>query len=110
MWSRCLAAARHLPWLVLTLAVGAGCTRSFFRERADRDVEGLLSEKAVVTPGAVDGWYVYPDGRARFADMDNPDHPKKPPDDPGVAAVTPDPQPFRTKFCSGPEQEGVGYL
>jgi hypothetical protein len=108
--SRCLAAARHLPWLAVTLVVAAGCTRSFFRERADRDVEALLAEKSVDPRWTVEAWHVYPDNRARFADFDDPDRPKKPPDDPGVAALSPDPQPFRSKFCSGPDQEGHGYL
>ena len=104
-------ALRRLPWLAACLAVAAGCTRAFFRERADRDVEALLQEKSIDPRWAVDGtWYVYPDPRARFADSDNPDHPKKPPDDPAAAATSPDPQPLRSKYCSGPDQEGYGYL
>src|SRR5215213_8494464 len=108
--SRCLAAARHAPWLALVLVAAAGCTRSFFRERADRDVEGLLEEKSVDPRWDVQAWHAYPDPRARFADLDDPDHPKKPPDDPAAAALAPDPQPFRGRFCSGPDQEGHGYL
>ena len=110
--ARCLAAARRLPSLAVLLAVVAGCTRSFFRERADRDVEALLTEKSIDPRWDVTtrNWYVYPDPRARFADLDNPDHPKKPPDDPAAAALAPDPQPLRSKFCSGPDQEGTGYL
>jgi Outer membrane efflux protein len=110
--TRIATALRRLPWLAACLAVAAGCTRAFFRERADRDVEGLLQEKSVDPRWAVDGtWYVYPDPRARFADFDkSPDRPKKPPDDPAAAATSPDPQPLRSKFCSGPDQEGYGYL
>jgi len=92
------------------LVVAAGCTRSFFRERADRDVEALLEEKAPDPRWAIQSWHVYPDPRARFADFDDPDHPKKPPDDPAAAALAPDPQPVRSRFCSGPDQEGPGYL
>ena len=77
--SRCLAAARQAPWLA-ALVVAAGCTRSFFRERADRDVEALLEEKGADPRWAVESWHIYPDPRARFADTDKPDHPKKPPD------------------------------
>ena len=101
---------RRLSWLAALLVVAAGCTRAFFRERADRDVEGLLEEKSIDPRWSVEGWYVYPDPRARFADFDNADHPKKPPDDPAAAALSPDPQPLRSKFCSGPDQEGTGYL
>ena len=88
--TRFAAALRRLPWLAACLAVAAGCTRAFFRERADRDVEGLLQEKSVDPRWAVDGtWYVYPDPRARFTDFDkSPDHPKKPPDDPAAAATS----------------------
>jgi Outer membrane efflux protein len=108
--ARCLAVVRRLPWLAAVLAVAGGCTRAFFRERADRDVEALLEEKSIDPRWAVEGWYVYPDPRARFADADNPDRPKKPPDDPGASVLAPDPQPLRSKFCSGPDQEGYGYL
>jgi hypothetical protein len=107
---RCLIVARRLPWLVLILAVGAGCTRSFFRKRADKDVENLLAEKSVDPRWELDGWYVYPDKRARFADFDKPDRPRKPPDDPATAALTPDSQPIRGKLKAGPDQEGRGYL
>ena len=110
--ARCVAAARRLPTLAVLLAVVAGCTRGFFRERADRDVEGLLTEKSIDPRWDVRtrNWYAYPDPRARFADFDKPDHPKKPPDDPAAAALAPDPQPLRSRFCSGPDQEGSGYL
>jgi outer membrane protein TolC len=109
---RWTAAARRLPCLAALLAIVAGCTRNFFRERADRDVEVLLTEKSIDPRWDVRtrNWYVYPDPRARFADFDKADHPKKPPDDPTTAALSPDPQPLRTKFCSGPDQEGTGYL
>jgi hypothetical protein len=100
-----------LPWLIVLVAVAAGCTRSFFRKSADKDVEALLAQKSIDSRWAVDqSWYVYPDQRARFADFDKPDRPRKPPDDPAAAALSPDSQPVRTRFHSGPEQEGQGYL
>lgn len=104
--------ARRLPALAVLLVMAAGCTRAYFREKADRDVEGLLTEKSIDPRWDVRtrNWYVYPDPRARFADFDKPDHPKKPPDDPSTAALSPNPQPLRSKFWSGPDQEGVGYL
>ncbi|HJZ89708.1 MAG TPA: TolC family protein [Gemmataceae bacterium] len=110
MICRRVTALRRLSWLAVFVAVGGGCTRAFFRERADQDVDALLAEKSIDPRWAVEGWYVYPDARARFADADKPDHPKKPPDDPGAAALAPDPQPLRSKYCSGPDQEGYGYL
>lgn len=108
--THCLAALRRLPVLALILVAAAGCTRRFFRERADRDVENLLTEKNVDPRWALENWYVYPDDRARFADTDHPDHPKKPPDDPAAAALAPNPQPLRSRFCRGMDQEGAGYL
>jgi outer membrane protein TolC len=90
--------------------VAAGCTRSFFRQRADQDVEGLLEEKSIDPRWEVDNWHVYPDTRARFADFSHPDHPKRPPDDPGAAALAPNPQRLRSHMAAGPDQEGLGYL
>ncbi|HVK10170.1 MAG TPA: hypothetical protein VM597_15485, partial [Gemmataceae bacterium] len=101
--------ARLLPVLAIVL-VAVGCTRRFYRERTDRDVEGLLTEKNVDPRWALENWYVYPDARSRFVDTDKPDHPKKPPDDPAAAALSPNPQPIRSRFCRGMDQEGYGYL
>lgn len=101
-----------MPWLAVILIAAVGCTRAFFRERADRDVEALLTEKSIDPRWDVRtrNWFAYPDPRARFADFDKPDKPKKPPDDPAAAALSPDSQPLRSHFHSGPDQEGVGYL
>ena len=102
-------AARLLPVLALVL-VAVRCTRRFFRERADRDVENLLTEKNVDPRWALENWYIYADERARFVDTENPDHPRKPPDDPAAAALSPNPQPLRSRFWRGGYQEGAGYL
>lgn len=109
--ARCLAIARTSASLAILMIVAAGCTRQFYRDASDRDVEGLLEEKSSFQPDNVAGWYVYPDKRARFADFDrHMDRPRKPPDDPTAAALAPDPQPFRSKLHSRPDQEGQGYL
>jgi outer membrane protein TolC len=108
--SRCRTAARLVPVVALLLVVAAGCTRRFFRERADRDVENLLTEKNVDPRWALENWYIYPDERARFVDTEKPDHPRKPPDDPAAAALAPNPQPIRSRFRRGIDQEGAGYL
>jgi hypothetical protein len=93
----------------MLVMLGGGCTRNFFRERADHDVEHLLNSRNDER-WPIENWHVYPDGRARFVDTDHPDHPKRPPDDPGAAQYSINPQPVRTHFCSGPDQEGAGYL
>ena len=59
--------------LTLTLATLAGCSRQAFRQRADRDVEGVITQKNVNPAWAVENWHAYPDGRARFADPSCPD-------------------------------------
>jgi hypothetical protein len=99
-----------LPLLALLLAslVGAGCTRRFFRERADRDIGNLLTEKNVFEPWKIEDWHVYPDGRARFADPTNPDRPPMPPDDPAARALSPNPQ--RPGKAGVALIEGTGYL
>ncbi len=97
--------------LFAVLAVTAlGCTRKFYRNRADRDVEGLLNNLNDDGRWTVENWHVYPDGRARYADDDKPNHPKKPPDDPYADAKACNPQPVRSHFCAGPDTEGAGYL
>ena len=63
------------------LAAVAGCSRQAFRERADRDVEAVISQKNVVPQWQVQNWHVYPDPRSRFADVSNPDFPPYPPDE-----------------------------
>src|SRR3954463_3926354 len=72
--ARWIAAARRLPALAALLALAAGRTRGLFRQRADPHLAALLTEKSIdprwdVRPR---NWYVYPDPRARFADLDNP--------------------------------------
>lgn len=89
-------------------APSAGCTRKFFRERADRDVEKVITEKNVFEPWRVEQWHVYPDPRARFADPFNPDRPPMPPDDPAAQFLSPNPQ--RPGKAGIGKFEGTGYL
>ena len=62
------------------LLVNVGCSRSFFRQAADKDVEGVMTEKNQFPDWDVKSWSVYPDPRSRFADCNNPDRPPYPPD------------------------------
>lgn len=98
--------------LVLGLVPGllgpAGCGRKFYRKSADEEVGHVLAEKNRNYAWAIDQYHVYPDSRARFGDPTNPDHPPKPPDDPGAFELSPNPQrPGRSgvKYI-----EGTGYL
>src|SRR5262245_32712489 len=80
---------------------GAGCTRKFFRRRADKEALAVLAEKDKVDRWKVEQFQVYPDERARFADPTNPDRPPMPPDDPAAFDLNPNPQ--------KPGKVGVGH-
>src|SRR6516162_4209879 len=85
------------PALNLALAAGlladaAGCSRSFYRKRADEEVAEVLAQKDKYPAWAIENWHVYADPRARFADPSDPDHPPKPPDDPAAYYMSPNPQ------------------
>jgi hypothetical protein len=89
--------------VVLGLLTGmAGCTRKFFRNAADEEVEGILAEKDTNPLWKIEQFHVYPDPRARFADPSNPDHPPTPPDDEAAFVLSPHPQ--------APEHAGVGTV
>ena len=103
------SAARALLVLAVAIAVpAAGCTRRFYRHRTDREVERVITEKNVYPTWGIEQWHVYPDGRARFADPSDPDHPPKPCDDPAAEHLSPNPQ--RPGIGGVGGWEGVGYL
>ena len=102
---RCLLAI--LPSLFLV--AGPGCSRKFFRERADADVEGIITQKNRFPAWSVKNWHVYPDPRARFADPFNPDRPPYPPDDYATRVLSPNPQHPHKKAGVG-RVDGEGYL
>jgi hypothetical protein len=85
-----------------------GCTRPFFRNRADNEVGEILAQKDKYPDWKIDNWHVYPDPRSRFADPTNPDHPPKPPDDPAAYDLSPNPQ--KAKKVGIARIEGTGYL
>jgi hypothetical protein len=95
--------------LALWCAVGSsGCTRQFFRKRADEEVGEVLAEKDRNPAWKIEQWHVYPDPRARFADPTNPDRPPKPPDDPAAYDLSPNPQ--KAGKAGVERVEGAGYL
>ncbi|OYV82956.1 MAG: hypothetical protein B7Z73_16665, partial [Planctomycetia bacterium 21-64-5] len=60
-----------------------GCTRAFWRGRADREVAYLVAEKSNNPRWALPaGFNLNMDPRSRYYDPTNPDHPPLPPDDP----------------------------
>lgn len=93
---------------LLIAGLGAGCTRPFFRKRADVEVEQVLHEKDVVPFWKIEQFHVYPDPRARFADPTNPDRPPMPPDDPTAYKMSPKAQ--KPGHAGVKRIEGKGYL
>src|SRR5690242_10143548 len=104
--------SRWRPALNLALAAGliteAGCTRHYFRKKADKEVEQVLAQKDKYPDWKIENWWVYPDKRARFADPTNPDRPPKPPDDPAAYDLSPNPQ--HPGHAGVARVEGTGYL
>jgi len=101
--------AKLLPILLVVIVIANGCTRRFFRDRADDQVTQLLNEKNQYPVWQLANLRVYPDERSRFADPSNPDDPPRPPDDPAADALSPNPQPIRKKTEVG-FFEGDEYL
>src|SRR5581483_12213910 len=99
---RCFARPLFLATFVAASLVDSGCTRSFYRKRADVEVNDVLAEKDHFPDWKIDQWHVYPDPRARFADPTDPDHPPMPPDDPSAYDLSPHPQ--------APGHAGVGTV
>ncbi len=91
---------------LLLMILVTGCTRQFFRNRADQDVDALLKSKATDPQWELINYWVYPHPLSRFADFDSPDCPSMPPDDPAAWFTAPKPQHPRNIGYS----EGTGYL
>jgi hypothetical protein len=103
---------RGLFWAtsLLGLIAGmAGCTRNFYRQAADREVNDILAEKDKYPQWKIEQWHVYPDKRARFADSTNPDRPPMPPDDEAAWKMSPHPQKPGHHAGVGDER-GTGFL
>ncbi len=93
-------------WLmVLAMVTTGGCTRNFYRERADKEAFDILKEKEKDPRWRLGEFSVYPDPRARFADFTNWDHPPTPFDDPYVKKYGPRPQKIKIEDY----KEGDGW-
>jgi hypothetical protein len=78
--------------MAVCLAGVGGCTRVFYRDCADREVNDILKEKDKYPQWKIDQYHVYADPRARFFDPTDPDHPPMPPDDEAAWRLAPHPQ------------------
>ena len=103
------ALSNRLLVLAVVLFLAPGCSRKHWRQRADKDVAGTITQKNVFPEWEVRNWHVYPDPRARFADPSNPDRPPYPPDDYAARVLSPNPQHPGKKAGAG-RFEGDGYL
>jgi hypothetical protein len=86
----------------------SGCTRRFFRRRADAEVDEILCEKDKYPQWKLNDYYVYPHPLSRFADPTDPDRPPMPPDDPAAWDLAPHPQ--RPLLKGYAYYQGTGYL
>src|SRR6516165_2053792 len=90
------------------IAQSVGCTRPFYRKRADNEVAEILAQKDKYPAWKIENWHVYPDPRARFGDPTNPDRPPMPPDDDSAYKLSPHPQ--NPGHAGVGRIEGTGYL
>jgi hypothetical protein len=79
---------------VAALACG-GCSRSYWRNQADRETYPIIQERIVEPAYSIGRTQVDPDPASRLADPTNPDFPPKPPDDPAAAIFMANPDGHR---------------
>lgn len=72
-----------LAALVLAAGLAAGCTRDFYRVRADQDAYGLIAQKRA-PHWCLEDYSVQPRPDSRMAYPFDPDRPPQPPDDPAA--------------------------
>lgn len=77
---RALLALGGLCAVLFTTA--SGCTRTYYRKQADREVTHILNQKNMPGRWGLPNFRLEYDPRSRYFDPTNPDHPPMPPDDP----------------------------
>ncbi len=73
-----------LLFLLCALTLLPGCSRSFWRQHADRETYRVLAEKMTNEEWWIPRTNLEPDPRSRFYDPYDPDKPPLPPDDPAA--------------------------
>lgn len=74
---------RWVMTIGLSLSLGSGCSRAYYRHDTDTDTHAILQEKACATPWRLPhGFSLQPDAGSRLADPTDPD-------DPALPATTP---------------------
>lgn len=80
----CGAASRPALLVVcgLIILITAGCSRGFYRRRADQEVYSLVEAGSTDPRWPLENFTIDPDRRSRMFDPNDPDCPPIPPDDP----------------------------
>src|SRR5437660_1003760 len=71
-----------VAWFSIITVVAAGCTRAHYRRQADREVNGIIDDKARTLGQPTGEFRIDLDPRSRMFDSHSPDCPPQPPDDP----------------------------
>src|SRR5947209_1412278 len=71
-------------WVLLLLVIVCGCTRSWYRLRADKETSGIINERRDEAVWPIANASVTPPPASRLHDPYDPDHPPMPPDDPAA--------------------------
>ncbi len=77
----------HLSWLGLCIVLCGvlnGCTRTEYRQSADKQTYQILKEKSQDPRWRIPRMDITPDPTSRFYDVNDPDTPPLPPDDPAA--------------------------
>lgn len=90
---------------LLFLLCAVGCSRSHYRQAADRETYPIIGERVVKPEYSIGRTNIVPPPESRLADPTNPDCPPKPPDDPAAAIFMANPGGIRG--YRGWEKNGV---
>lgn len=90
--------------LLVAVVLAAGCTRSFYRNAADREVYPIIGERMLFPEYDIGRVQVEPAPESRLFDATNPDRPPMPPDDPAAAFMS---RPGGMRGAPGWEKDGV---
>ena len=102
---------RRCGLALIGLTLLGGCTRKFFRNRTDAEVEALVRQKDQFAAWSLGDIRVYPDEKSRFADPSNPDRPPQPTDDYAASVLAPNPQkPHHAGYGTFEGTGWFGYL
>ncbi len=86
---------RALKLLLVAGLALAGCSRTYYRNDADRETYSLMADRAAAPGSDIGRLLLEPAPGSRLSDPFDPDHPPKPPDDPAAAVLMGHPYKFK---------------